>query len=200
MHMFKKVILPAILILVVAGLVFAYFQNSKKSPVADKAGTPQSETTTVASLQDALTKSGSVSCAYDISGVNYKTYIKNGKVRSEVTSPDAKMSQSVLMIDKKIYFWNAQGAFVMEVPDITVTPQANTGTSGVSKKDEMMAQIEQYKESCTAGPIDDSLFVLPAGVKFEDYSAMMPKNPTGGAMTEEKVKEYMEKYGQQPQE
>lgn len=186
----KNVIVIIAVLLLLGGGAFLFFQNQNKTGGGD----------VVTSIKDALSKSVSMECDYtDEDGRRSKVYIKNGSVRSDMTANDPKQSGSMIVHNKKMYFWNSKGGFMMEIPDVSVTPsQAESSGQGLSQKEEVMASLEKYKQYCKTAVVSDGLFTPPSDVKFQDYSQMMNLAPTIGAgagMSEEEVKKAIEKYG-----
>ena len=101
------------------------------------------------------------------------------------------------MKDKKLYMWNGSEGFVMTLPDETA--EGGSG-SNADQKDNLMKDLEEYKDSCKVAVVQDSLFTPPGDVKFSDMSSFTaPANnnsvPAEGEMSEEKIKELMKQYG-----
>lgn len=154
-----------IILIAVGGYMFLGKSKTPLSTGQDQQGN------VITSIRDALSKSVSLKCEYaDQDGRKTVAYIKNGAVRADITSQDANEAGSVIVKDKKIYFWNAQGGFMMEVPDVTPEP-GTAKTEGMQGQD-VIENLEQYKESCKAQVVSDSLFNLPGNVKFQDFSKM----------------------------
>src|SRR3989338_9550876 len=159
-------------------------QNATQK-VADTATNPFS------SIKDALSKSLSLVCTFtDDQERQTESYVKNGAVRVNMIALKPEDSTSMIMKDKKIYFWNdlKKEGMMMEVPEASITPLPTvTGTSklktsgqGISGQ-EVLATLEKFKDSCKPGVVDDSLFTPPTDVKFTDLSKMMvpPVVPSG---------------------
>lgn len=163
--------------------------------------------TIVTSIKDALAKSQSLQCTYtDANGVSTVVYIKSGAIRTDYTGKTAQESGSVIMKDNKMYSWNGKQGMMMTF-DISklesVTPGAQKVTPGQKDPNEVVGNLEQYKESCTPANVADSVFVPPTDIKFTDFSSMMkqgtqtnPSGTTGGAMTEEQIKQLQKQYQQ----
>ncbi len=146
----KKLLIGLVVLLLIGGGVGFVVMNKKGTPAPS--GTPQTTTgggNVFTSIKDALSKSLSLECMFtDEDGRQTKAYMKAGAVRSDFTGKTANESGSVIMKDKKIYFWNAQGGFMMEVPDETPAagePKTKETPGGVG---DMLETMEQYKESC----------------------------------------------------
>lgn len=188
----KKVIIAIIALALIGGGAFFFLQNKPGS----------SQSTVVTSIKDALSKSVSLECTYtDGQGRESKSYIKNGAVRSDYKGKTAEETGSAIVTSKKMYMWtdNKEG-FMMDIPEVTRAEGEQSTPKALSQKDDVMADLEKYKESCKAAVVSDSLFTPPSDVKFTDYSQMMKQMPSAGSgMSEEQVKQYMEQYDQNPQ-
>lgn len=157
---------------VLLGAVAFYFMKQKGlGPLSSLSGNPADV------FSNALTGSGSVSCEYtDAQGQIVKAYVKNGKIRTDMTG-GTQGNMSFIMRDKTMYSWK-QGTnegFAYKIPEVTGTQDQSDVqiTPGQTGTDDIKANIEQYKESCVNGSVDDSMFELPTDVNFTDYSTMM---------------------------
>ena len=128
-------------------------------------------------------------------GRESKSYIKNGAIRTDYKGKTTEETGSAIITANKMYMWNENNeGFMMDIPQITPTEGTTTTPEGISQRDDVMADLEKYKESCKASVVSDSLFTPPADVTFQDYSQMMQQMQQGSGMTEEQVKQYMEQY------
>lgn len=199
------VIILVVLLLLGIG-VYLVMGKMTAQPQQNQAVTQNAPSPTTAgiitSIKDALAQSQSLQCDYtDDTGRQTTSYIKGGAVRVDYTGQNAQESGSMIMKDKKMYFWNGKQGMMMEF-DIdqiaaNVTPSAKV-TPGQQNPDEVMENLEKYKENCRQAAVADSLFVPPADVKFIDTSKMIktaPKIPTG-AMTEEQIQELQKQFQQ----
>lgn len=107
------------------------------------------------------------------------------------------------MKDRKMYSWsgNKKEGFMMEVPDVKITPSQTTTTTSDKAPNpaNTIAMLEKYKDSCKPGTVADSMFTPPSDIKFTNYSEMMKQftQPTGGTVNEESIKNMMQKYDDQ---
>lgn len=191
----QGLIIAVIIIVILAALGYFYFGKS--------ANLPGTKGPVFTSIQDALSKSLSLKCEYtDTNGIKTTAYIKNGAVRADTTSPNANESGSVIVKDKKMYFWNAQGGFMMEIPDVTPEPDSSTPKEA-SQAENIMKDLDQYKENCKSAVVSDSLFTPPGDVKFTDFSKML-QVPTGTqqqaqpTVDQKQIEELMKQYSQPP--
>ena len=170
-------IIVAFVVVALAVVGVAVVGTSKKStPAVTQAPTARpTESNIISSIKDALTKGSSLECNFTTeSGTKTHAYIKNGMVRSDVTGKTAQESTSVIIKDKKMYFWNAASAMMMEIPDVSITPVKGKSAASLSDQQKsVMDSLEQYKKDCHASTVADSVFDLPKGVKFQDFSSMM---------------------------
>lgn len=192
----------AVVILLLAGAFF--MMKSKKTSETSTAEQPtKTESKNVfTSIKDALSKSVTLECTFtDEEGRKTKSYIKNGAVRSDVSGKTADESGSVIMKDKKMYYWNSKMAFMMtfdveNVKPSGTTTQQNTTTSTPNGAN-LLDTMEKYKNDCKPAIVADSLFTPPTNVKFTDYSELFKPpsaNPSGGAMNEQQVQDLLKKY------
>lgn len=198
-------IIAAVIIVILLGVGgYMVLGKSKTAPSSSNTQTQKENTNAITSIQDAIAKSMTLTCDYTTpEGTTVKAYIKGGKIRSDVVGKTANDSGSAIIMGKKVYFWNAQGGFMMDMPDITVTPAKGQDTVE-NKGSSTLDALEQYKQYCKVGSVSDSLFVLPTGVKFQDMSQMMNAYPSGtkvapsgtmpSGMSQEQIQEMMKKY------
>ena len=169
-------IIVAFVVVALAVVGVAVVGTSRKStPVVTPAPTARpTESNIISSIKDALTRGSSLECNFaTASGTKTHAYIKNGMIRSDTTGKTAQESGSVIIKDKKIYFWNAASAMMMEISDISVTPVKGKSAASLSEQQKnVMDSLEQYKKDCNVATVADSVFDLPKGVKFQDFSSM----------------------------
>lgn len=191
------VIAIIVVLLIIGG--GAYFYMAKKSPVMQVASSAKPTNASVfSSIQDALARSVTLQCDYtNAQGTHVMAYIKNGEIRSDITSStNAKENGSLIMKDNKMYFWNVQKTgFMMDMSTLQVTPTPGSAQNTV-------ADLEQYKKYCKGATVADSLFVLPTDIKFTDYSQVMHAMPsikvpttspsTGGYTIPTQYQQYMQ--------
>lgn|GEM_PF-1027999 len=178
--------------------------NSNVTPAAVVTQTVQpTQASVFSSIQDALAKSVSLKCEYtDESDKKIVTYIKAGSIRTDFQSTDPKQSGSMIVKDKKMYFWNGKVgtmmAFDVEEMSKNITPSVKKSTTSAVSPNatDVISGLEKFKDSCKPAVVADSLFVAPTDVKFSDLSQMMKAIPTGAAMTEAQIKELQKQFGQ----
>lgn len=205
----KLGIIVGVIILILIGGAAVAFMNTRSTGSTPEAGKPGgSKSNIFSSIQDALSKNLVLKC--DIKtpeGSKTTTYIKAGKIRVDTTGKTADAAGSVIMKDNKMYFWNDQGGFMMEfnLSDIEKNTQDNAQQTNVQDPKEYLSMIEKYKDSCSPAAVDDSLFVPPANVKFQDLSKLIKAIPSGAnssgaqGVNQTQIEELMKQYSQ-PQE
>lgn len=184
-------------------------RKNQSAPVQNTAQTSPKPTNAnvFSSIKDALSKSVSLQCDYtDDSGRKTIAYIKAGAVRSDYTGKTAQESGSIIIKDKKMYFWNGKQGMMIQVDPSemmgSITPSAQKTPSEQQKPGDVVNTLEKFKESCKPSVVADSLFTPPTDVKFTDFSEIMktstkqitPGVTVGGAMTEEQIKALQQQY------
>lgn len=174
----RNLIIAVVVVIVLAAGGFFLVSNSKKTVApSSTSGNVQAPTSgnAITSIKDALSKSVSLECTYtDEKGTKTVARIKNGAVRADITSSNENESGSVIVKDKKMYFWNKTSVFMMDLSatEVTGTPQ-NGQSQGQNQEKDLMAGLEKYKDNCKPAVVSDSLFTPPSDVKFQDFSQML---------------------------
>jgi hypothetical protein len=186
----KKGFPPIVIVLIVVGVLVvaagAFFMLNKGKMM----GSSMMGGNAFTSIKDALTKSVSLECEYtDAQNVKSKYFIKNGAIRADMESSDPEQTGSMIMKDRKIYSWKGKEGFMMEIPEAKDDDQAMENDKS-NEADNIIKDLEEYKDKCKASVVSDSLFTPPADVDFQDMSKMM----NGNGMSEEDVKKMMEQY------
>lgn len=143
----------------------------------------------------------SLECVYtDEEGRESTTYVKDGKIRSDYTG-DQGEEGSMIVADGMMYTWTAGEGMKMKLPDLSDVPEASGDSGGSTPAtiaDDVMKNIEEYKEYCKETSVDNSLFIPPSDVDFMDQSEMM-KNMMEAmpeSMDKEQVEKMMQEFGQ----
>ncbi len=178
------VIAAALIIAVGAGAVFFMGKNPGGESVM------QNGENAFTSIRDALSRSISLECEItDSQGRTTKAYIKNGAVRADMEAQNPEDSGSMIMKDKMIYAWNGTQGFTMQIPDEANAMGEYEGQEE-NQGEQLLDDLENYKDNCKPAVVSDSLFTPPSDVTFTDMSKMME-----GTMNEEELKKMMETYG-----
>lgn len=113
----------------------------------------------------------SYKCTYTIeNGLKVTTYVKNGKMRTEIPleGGDANIS---LYRDDKVYQWSEkekQGIF-MSVEEAKKQPNTE-----VQDPDKYLEEIRiKYQLDCKNVDLADSLFIAPEDIQFQDLSQLL---------------------------
>jgi hypothetical protein len=188
------VVIAAVIILALIG-GGAYLSMNKKTSVP-AAGTaagntrqtnPSQEATPLKSLKDLFLSGISQKCTYsdNTSGnqISGTTYIANGKMRVDSSySVGGKNNLTHMIVsDNTNYVWTegqTNGFKMSYDPNAQPSPSKGQGEIDMNKS---------MNYSCSPWIADNSLFNLPSGIKFSDFSNFMPpagdKAPPGEAVT-----------------
>jgi len=137
-------------------------QNTGETIVAE-----ETETNSLGSLS----LNGSYKCTYTIDEQDLKTttYVKNGKMRTEILLKDGDVNIS-LYTDNKVYQWSVkekQGIF------ISVEEAKKQSGTEVQDPDKYLTEIKnKYQPDCENIDISDDLFVVPKDISFQDISQL----------------------------
>jgi hypothetical protein len=201
-------IIGAVILLIVLGAAGYFLMNKSQAPSQTESSTsvPQEQNTSAFStIKDALSRSLSLQCDFtNEEGIQTTAYIKNGAVRSDMTSSTPGQSGHMIMKDNTFYSWQdgkTDGIMMKFSPEDLDSAQQQA-TQGVNPQ-ESLDTMEKYKESCKTANVSDSVFTPPSEVKFQDMSEMMKMMPTGGgtapSIDPSKIQEMMDQY-QNPQQ
>lgn len=117
---------------------------------------------------NSLSLGGSYRCTYTLKeGFKVTTYVKNGKMRTEIPLESGDTNVS-LYTDDKVYQWSEKErqGFFMGVEEAKKQP----GTE-VQDPDKYLNDIKnKYKPDCKNIDLSDSLFVIPKDIQFQDLS------------------------------
>lgn len=193
-------IVGAIIVVLLLGVGGFSLLSKSKSPVnSNPEGTMdgQNEVGAISSIKDFLTQSGSMKCEIEDEGKTTTVYIKNGLVRVDSVGAEAQDNSSIIFNskEKKFYAWSTQTkqGVSMSVSDETMDKvDKKTGSTGDSYED-VMEDLEKYKDSCKNASVSDSLFTVPTDVKFQDLSTMMSSG-TKSAPNSQQIEEMMKQY------
>lgn len=175
-----KKALPIIIILLVLG-TGAYYLNSKKQLQLPQTQKQKGEGM-VGSIQDALSKSLSLKCEYpDEEGNKTTTYIKAGAIRADAYASvnGQRRNTHMIMKDEKLYTWDDEKkeGMMMSLKSVQNTQvQPQTGTQNTQSKEDVVGDLEKYKDYCKSATVSDSLFTPPSDIKFTDLEKEMKKS------------------------
>lgn len=162
----KKVIFLLCLILVLGGCGKAA-QNQQQSQAQ-----PQEDKGIFSSIKDAFNRSLTLRCEFtDESGNKSVNYIKNKMIRTE-TMQDGKQMYG-LFRDNKMYLWgpDSNQGMVFNLDEMNDDSQA--GNEDVQTTDDIINELEQFKDKCRVDNAADSLFAVPGNVNFSNLNDLM---------------------------
>jgi len=115
-----------------------------------------------------MNKSLSLRCDYEANNVKSTVYIKGQSLRSETENKTGKAY--AIVKDQKLWAWSSQNTqgILMDL-----TKQNQTQTGGQKSQEDIVKEVEQYKQNCQQTVVADSLFSPPTDIKFLDLSQMM---------------------------
>lgn len=182
----KKIIpVVVILILLALGAVFLVTKKKSSTQTGTLSETPSSVTetpqTAKGTLKALLTGNKSQKCTFvnstDKITVNATIYTANGKMRGDFISTSAEISMtSHMIVDSSFsYVWTdkTNQGFKFPIEDKAgVTPAPNTNSVDLN---------QSFDYTCTDWTVDNSLFVLPTNINFQELKipTMSPTKAAG---------------------
>lgn len=147
--------------------------------VAEKA------TDTFTSIKDAVDRSIALKCEYtDESGEKTIASIKGKQIRmdSVVEGTDGKFHG--IIRDNKMWIWADKQPEGMMLDFAKVTDDSlKMGDKVIRSQDDIVAKLEEKKDTCKTATIADSDFDLPTSIKFTDVQAEQPTSTAPTATT-----------------
>ncbi|HNP89002.1 MAG: hypothetical protein BWY24_00173 [Microgenomates group bacterium ADurb.Bin219] len=120
------------------------------------------------SIRDAMNKSLSLKCDYSVGENKSVVFIKGKMLRSETESQGNK--NYAVLKDNKLWTWSDKEKSGLI---IDLTDSQNTGAGNQNTGDQIIEDVEKYRERCQQTVVADSLFNPPADITFQDLSQMM---------------------------
>ncbi len=171
-------IIIVIIVLVVIG-AFVYFNNSSKQG----GSTEQVKTggnNVFSSIKDAMSKSLSLKCEYQSVEGKTITYVKGEKVRviTETTGTEATIA-NLIFKDNKMWIWNngEKEGYIFEIDEQSASEQEEMPNQ--ANKEEVIDELEQYKDKCSAAVVQDSMFNPPSDVSFRNLNNLQEEMMKG---------------------
>jgi len=120
------------------------------------------------SIKDAMSKSLSLQCDYTSGNVKSTVYIKGKSLRSETDTQGSKVY--AILKDNKLWSWSSKdkNGIIMDLTDTQ-----NQAAGGQKSSDDLVNEVEKYKENCKQTVVSDSLFNPPNNITFQDLSQLM---------------------------
>ena len=174
----KKYLWPAIIVVIlILAVVFYYLgQSGKTSDQSSSTSIPKTESGNLfTSIKDAMSKSLSLKCEYQVEGIKTTTYIKGDMLRITTEAADAETGNgNAIVKDNKMWIWTEgeDEGFLIELTqeDVVVEEQEAKTASDTTSREDVIKEIEKYKDSCSQAVVADSMFNPPADVTFSDLS------------------------------
>jgi hypothetical protein len=181
-----RVIIAVVIVLILIGGVYLIFGKKSSNPLQSVQNSVQNKvaqmTTQKMSLSDFFSLTGSKKCTFSDKSNNSSgtVYIGRGKMRGDFQSTDNDTTNSSHMINDGQYFYiwtdGQKGGYKIstetmkkQAAQVTMSPD-NTETQPSAGPVDMNQQADY---SCGGWSVDTSMFILPQGVTFTDYSSMM---------------------------
>lgn len=194
----RTIIIVIVIVLLLLGGYYFYNQNAQKT-TPGAASTQQTGGNVFNSIQDALSRSLSLTCEYpDDKGNKVTTYIKAGAVRvMGYASASGEAAGQSLMKDGKMYIWDdktKEGTVISfdteKMKEAAESIKQETAENVESNQGEdFLKSLEQYKDYCKTATVSDSLFTVPTDVEFVDLAEQMKDSGVD-------VEKMMQQYGQ----
>lgn len=99
-----------------------------------------------------------------------KVYVGGGKIRGDFTSvtQGTTVASHMIVRDESTYVWSDKAPFGMKMP---VPKSGETTPQGMDNGADAMNQ--KVNVNCTGWDVDESVFTLPAEIKFKTMEEMM---------------------------
>jgi len=123
---------------------------------------------TFTSVKDAMSKMIPLKCQItDKDGTNMTMYIKNGLMRGEIASgAPTGTSMTEIIKDNKAYIWSANSNQGMIADFTKIKSGAPSSPQSVNSSEDITNEVDQQIQNCAKADIADSMFDVPANIKF----------------------------------
>lgn len=190
-----KKIVTAVIVLVVIFIGALYFMSNKPSGDSALLGTTQTGEKSRSSLKDLLTKASPTKCTVSSINDNSETsgvvYIANGNMRGDFTTTmkgtpaEGKVVVAHMIIDKDAsYMWSDDPTMKMGIKMAKKDMLDTQASAGTPSKQASIDVNQQSDYDCSSWSADNSVFVPPTTIEFQDMAQMMksiPQAPSGDA-------------------
>lgn len=176
-------------VIVVAALLVGGVMYMKKTPEGTLLAVPQAGEKSKSSLKDLLTKASPTKCTVsstnDMSDTSGVVYIANGNMRSDFTTTmkgtagSGKVIASHMIVDSTMsYMWGDEAGMKMGIK----MARTDTLSAGQNQETPQANQFaidmnQQSDYDCEGWTVDQSVFVPPANIEFQDMAQMMKAIP-----------------------
>jgi hypothetical protein len=172
----KNIILIVLLLTLILGGGYFFVSKNKVSNLSDTS-LNKKDSGLFTSIKDALNKDLTLACEFKDENASFKSYIKNGAVRVTTEGTQDGQSGEMIMKDNKMYIWDIKTneGFVYDIPKEENGESQKVGMTGseIADSKSYLDLIDKYKDSCKVATVEDSFFVAPSGVKFQDMSKFL---------------------------
>jgi len=179
-------VIAVIVVAVIAWLALFSKPGMSGTPTANLSGAsaPAGTSGGTQSLKGLLAAGTSQTCTFSNAGTTGQVYVAGGQMRGDFTSANgsgAEVQSHMITDGTTAYVWTsamAQG-IKMSFANLGGSGSSGATSGGVDPN-------QQVSYSCTPWSGDQSEFAMPAGVTFQDMSAMMgggtPTAPSGATV------------------
>ncbi len=184
----NKIILAlAIIAVVIGGIMFYTATRDQQDLAGDEQNNTNTSDTTqtpsngIASIKEIMTEGGTLRCEYtDDQNQKFVAYVKGTEVRTTIQNPKSTTNPSNFILKgTTLYMWpsgsSTQGLKVtVDEETIKKAQQQTQGADDVDKatNTDIIGALESYKNNCVRASVDDSQFVIPTNIKFQDFSQL----------------------------
>lgn len=196
MNKTTRIIIAVVVLLVLIAGAYALLGKKSSNPLQSVQNKVAQMTTQKMSLSDFFSLAGSKKCTFSDKTNNSSgtVYIGGGKMRGDFQSMDNGKTTASHMINdgQYVYVWTdgqSQGYKMStdivkkEAAQVTMTPD-NSGSSETQPSSGPVNLNQQADYSCGGWSVDSSMFTLPQGITFTDYSSMMQGTQNGASSTQ----------------
>lgn len=192
----SKIIIAAVAMVFLAGGAFLITNKASDDGLGTKASTQSANGNTEerSSINGLLAQGKNVQCAYSYTDGNSNkssgtVYIAGERMRGNFTvkaSGQAAQTSNMLRDDQYQYVWteDTDTGFKIKISELDANDQKSTDEQNQQSVD----QDKKYDFDCSGWSVDESMFKVPGGIKFTDYSAQV-KQSQNAAKEAEKAKQ-----------
>lgn len=165
----NKTILWIIVAIIVIGGIWYFVMNGSGSGAPGSNATSTSQASSSGTMKDLIARGSSQCQVTDPSnGSSGTVYVGGGKMRGDFTSQTSSgttITSHMISDGQTVYVWSSA---MPQGIKMAVSASSQTSASGTQNP-----YNENVNYTCSAWSVNSSEFALPAGVTFEDMSAMI---------------------------
>jgi hypothetical protein len=176
-------IILAVIVLVAVAVFFTRNRQITNQGSSSPTGKPAAESGggLFSSIKDAMSKSLSLKCEYNIEDSKSVAYVKGSSIRIEGSWGGGTDSAAIIKNDQ-IWTWDTK-----KKEGITMQLKTSTTTQQGVNPDDLINNLEKEKQHCSAAVVPDSVFDPPTDVKFQDLTKLL-ENTSGVPVIPKDVK------------